>query len=129
MNTELIKTLGMLVICTVISMLLKALAPSIAPILSAVVTCSVIGVCLVQLFPVTEFFLQISQSTPFGSYIGILMKVCGIGVITKLCSDTCRDCGENAYATKAELVGKTAIILIIMPVIKTLFEQVKDFLT
>lgn len=128
MNTELIKILGALILSAAISMLLKNLAPPIAPLLSVIVTCSVVGVCIVQLFPVTDFFLQISQSTPFGSYTGILMKVCGIGIISKLCADTCRDCGENAYATKAELVGKTAIILTIMPVIKILFEQVKDFL-
>lgn len=128
MSTELLKLLGAIILCAVISILLKNIAPSFSPLLSAIVSCSVIAVCIYRLFPVTQYFVEISGSYAFGSYAGILMKVCGVGIISKICADTCRDCGENAYATKAELVGKVAIILIIMPVIKTLFEQIKDLL-
>lgn len=128
MNAELLKTLGLIVICAATGMLLKVFSPAFSPLLSAVAGVSVIGVCVFYLFPVIEYFIEISQNTSFGGFSGILLKVCGIGIISKLCSDFCRDCGQNSYAAKAEFVGKTAIILVIMPVIKILFEQIKEFL-
>lgn len=54
------------------------------------------------------------------SYAGILLKSLGICFVTQLASDACKDAGESAIASKIELAGKFAVLLIALP----LFEQI-----
>ena len=56
-------------------------------------------------------------STQYGS---ILLKSLGVCFVTQLASDACNDAGESAIASKIELAGKFAILLITLP----LFEEI-----
>jgi stage III sporulation protein AD len=55
-------------------------------------------------------------------YISILIKSLGVCFVAQLASDACRDAGETAIASKVELAGKFAVLLIALP----LFSQVAD---
>jgi Stage III sporulation protein AC/AD protein family. len=54
------------------------------------------------------------------AYISILIKSLGICFVVQLASDACRDAGESAIASKVELAGKFAVLLVALP----LFDQV-----
>ena len=51
-------------------------------------------------------------------YVSVLIKVLGISVVTQLTSDTCRDSGNSAAATRLEFSGKVLIVTAALPVIK-----------
>jgi stage III sporulation protein AD len=82
------------------------------------------------------FFLVLSKAQPAFSeinklmsganvnrqYITILIKSLGVCFVAQLTSDACRDAGESAIASKVELAGKFAVLLIALP----LFGQVAD---
>lgn len=51
-------------------------------------------------------------------FIGVLIKVLGISLVTQLLSDMCRDNGDTAAATKLEFAGKVIITAVSLPVIK-----------
>ncbi|MDR3552710.1 MAG: SpoIIIAC/SpoIIIAD family protein [Clostridia bacterium] len=53
-------------------------------------------------------------------YAQILIKALGICFVTQLASDSCRDAGEAAIASKVELAGKFTVLLLALP----LFEQI-----
>ena len=63
----------------------------------------------------TGFFDVSSMS---GEYMTVLIKVLGVALITQLCSDMCKDAGENAMASKVELAGKIIITATSIPVIE-----------
>jgi len=52
-----------------------------------------------------------------GDYIGILIKSLGVCYLTQFASDTCKDSGESSMASKIELAGKVAVMLLSLPLI------------
>lgn len=61
-------------------------------------------------------------------YIAVLLKALAVCYITQLASDCCRDCGETAVAAKIDFAGKMAILLISVPLFKTILEIVKELI-
>ncbi len=61
-------------------------------------------------------------------YVSMLLKALGIGVITKICSDVCRDCGESSVASGVELSGKISILALCVPQLKELMRYVSELL-
>lgn len=89
-------------------------AAAAAGIMAAVVT----GV-----MPVMERLSAMYSRTGGSSeYLEILLKSLGICFLTQLAADICRDSGEGTLATQAETAGKTALLLIALP----LFEKAAE---
>lgn len=85
-----------------------------AGIMAAVVT----GV-----MPVMERLSAMYSRTGGSSeYLEILIKSLGICFLTQLAADICRDSGEGTLATQAETAGKTALLIIALP----LFEKAAE---
>ncbi len=59
-----------------------------------------------------------------GEYITAMLKVTGIVYLVQFAADTCRDSGEGAIASRAELAGRVMILVVCLPVIKTVFELI-----
>lgn len=55
-------------------------------------------------------------------YAVILFKSLGICFLAQFAADACRDAGENAMASKVELAGKIAILILSLP----LFEKIAE---
>lgn len=53
-------------------------------------------------------------------YAVILFKTLGICFLAQFAADSCRDAGESALASKVELAGKIAIVVLALP----LFEKI-----
>ena len=47
----------------------------------------------------------------------LMLKALGIALISKFCSDVCRDCGEGSLAGGVESMGRIAIISLCIPVL------------
>lgn len=48
--------------------------------------------------------------------ITLMLKALGICLLTQTTADVCRDAGDSSLATRAEFVGKGALLLLILPV-------------
>ena len=57
-------------------------------------------------------------------FLGILLKITGIAILTEYSTSICRDTGETAIATKIELGGKIIIIGLSIPIISVLLEAI-----
>lgn len=57
-----------------------------------------------------------------GDYIAALIKSLGIAIITQIAADICRDGSNTALADKIELGGKVVILIICIPMIKSIAE-------
>ena len=61
-------------------------------------------------------------------YVRILLKGLGICYVTDLTCSLCRDSGENTLAEQTLLAGKTALLVISLPMLEALVEIVKMLL-
>ena len=68
----------------------------------------------------TQLFRLLDSSGVNREYAQILVKTLGICFVTQLAMDSCKDAGETAIASKVELAGKFAILLVALP----LFEEI-----
>lgn len=75
------------------------------------------------LIPVMEKIENMYAQTGGSSeYLTILFKSLGICFLTQLAADICRDSGEGTLASQAETAGKTALLIIALP----LFERAAE---
>ena len=51
--------------------------------------------------------------------LSVLMRSLGICILTQFAVDSCKDAGESALASKVELAGKIAVLLIALPLFQT----------
>lgn len=78
--------------------------------------------------PIIEYITQIGGTKSIGSYISLILRITAIGIFTKITADFCTDIGERSIAQRVELVGKSTIVLIILPIVKNIIESTKNFL-
>ncbi len=64
----------------------------------------------------------------YGSYVKLLIKIIGITYLSEFSSNVCKDAGAATLASQIELFGKLSILVLCMPVMKSLLETVDRFL-
>ena len=55
-------------------------------------------------------------------YLGILLKITGIAILTEFAVSICKDSGESAIASKIDFGGKVIVISMSVPIIYALLE-------
>ena len=80
--------------------------------------------------------MLIDTMTKIGSYINIdsiyistLLKMLGITYVSELSSSICKDAGYQTIAGQIEIFGKLAVFMLSMPVLLTLLDTVRGFLS
>ncbi len=58
----------------------------------------------------------------------LILKGLGIALITEIAMGICRDSGEGGLAAWVEMAGKTAILILALPLIREVMLAVKDLL-
>lgn len=116
------KICGFGIICAMICVLIKHYRNefSIPVKLGSII--GLFAVIITMLSPVFTYFKNIAGDRISSEYTTILLKALGIGYITQISSDLCRDCGENSIAFGIESVGKTEIIILALPLINKIIE-------
>ncbi|MBQ8743360.1 MAG: hypothetical protein IJZ03_08335 [Clostridia bacterium] len=109
-------------------LIIKQFKNDIALPVSVCVTLVLSLLSLALIRPVCEYVKEISGTVEYGEYIGFMMKSLAIALVTSASADICRDCGEGAIAAKVELVGKCAMMLLALPVIKSILALAKEIL-
>lgn len=111
------------VIAAFLAVLLRQQRPEYAMAVGLVAGVAVLALILTKAMPVFSTLRELlSASSLPGEYGSILFKALGLCLLTQLSADACRDAGETALASKAELVGKVALLLLALP----LFEKVAE---
>jgi len=98
--------------------------------LISIAACAIIvGGFISMLHPIiTQVQELFSDAGIPSSYISLIFKAMSICFITQITCDICRDSGETAIASAAELWGRGSIIVIALPILRALVETINDFL-
>lgn len=62
-------------------------------------------------------------------YMSTLLKMLGITYVSEFASSICKDAGYQTIAQQIEIFGKLSVFVLSMPVLLTLLETVRGFLT
>lgn len=87
----------------------------------------IMSMIIIFVSPVTETIRNIyDKAGADEEYLTILFKALGICYVTQFACDVCRDSGENALATQAELAGKVSLLIIALPLFNSLADIVAN---
>ncbi len=78
--------------------------------------------------PINEIAEKLSEYGIETEYFKIALKAVGLAYITDFIADASRDAGQTSIATKAELVGKSAIFLLTVPLLISVLETAIGFI-
>ena len=65
-----------------------------------------------------EDVVALFEGTDMGKYANVMLRAIGIALLTRICTDVCRDTGEGMVASGVELAGKVAILSLCLPMIQ-----------
>ena len=78
---------------------------------------------------VTAFFSETSRLMPFSDLaLSPLIKSVGISIVTKITAELCRDGGEGALASKTELAGTAATVVVMIPLLRSVLDLIASLL-
>ena len=116
---ELASILGIGLVAAVLAVALRQIKPEYALFVS--IGCGVLMLlwAVQSLEPVLKELSALLGSTKLAPEFGsILLKALGVSFIAQFASDACRDAGEVAIASKIELCGRIAIVLLSLPMFR-----------
>ena len=122
---EIIKIIGIGFISLIIIIIIKQYRPEFSVYISTIAGVLIITLCMDKLLGIINLLTSLNNKTGLNSeYLGILLKITGIAILTEFAVSICNDAGESAIATKIDLGGKIIIISISIPIIVALLELI-----
>lgn len=126
---DIIKIIGIGLISLIIIIILKQYRPEFTIYVSIIAGVLIITLSMDKLVGIINILTTLSNKTGMNSeYLGILLKITGIAILTEFAVSICNDAGESAIATKIDLGGKIIIISISIPIIVALLELIVKIL-
>lgn len=126
---ELIKIIGIGLIALVIVIILKQYKPEYTIYVSIIAGILMLFLAMEKLSGIINLLQSISDKTYINKqFLGILLKITGIAIITEFAVSICTDAGEKAIASKIEIGSKVIIIAMSIPIISSLLELIIEIL-
>ena len=114
---------GVLAITAFLSLLLRQYRPELALAIGVLAGVAVSLMLVRVLGAPLEKARQLMEKAGLGGDTALLLvKSLGICLLTQLTADVCRDAGEAGLASRAELAGKAALLLLALPLFGQLLE-------
>lgn len=78
-----------------------------------------------QISGVINLLKDLSNKANINSqFLGIILKITGIAILTEFAVSICQDSGESSIANKVDIGGKVMIITLSLPIISLLLETI-----
>ncbi len=125
--TLLMKAAAIGVAGAVITLLLKRSAPELGLAVSIAVSllCALLASELISgLSEILELVKEQTGLSP--AVVGPVIKCVGVGVVTRLAADMCRDAGQSAISSAVELCGAACALVTALPLIRSLLQMISE---
>lgn len=125
--TVLIKAAVTALAGAVLTLLLKRSAPELGLALSAAVSLLAAALGLELASGLTELISLVRDETGLSpAVIAPVLKCVGVGIVTRLSADMCKDAGQGAIASAVELCGAACAMVTALPLIRSLLEMIRQ---
>ena len=124
-----ISIVGTCIVTAMFSLLLKQYKPEFSLAVSVLGTVFIFSLILFQMIPLFSTVRSIMTRSNFSyGYVKIILKALGISYVAETGTEICRESGHLALASKVELAGKTAILIIAIPMFEELLKLSLDLI-
>lgn len=121
---EIWQIVGLALIVTVISVVLKQIRPEIAMQLTILASASIFILVMTKIKVIVDLLQNLADQANIGSYyLLIVLKIVGVAYLAEFGAQICKDAGEGALASKIELAAKVAVIALAIPIIVAITES------
>lgn len=121
---EIWQIVGLALIVTVISVVLKQSRPEIALQLTILAGTSIFILVMNKIKVIVELLQNLADQANISSYyLLIVLKIVGVAYLAEFGAQICRDAGEGALAGKIELAAKVGVIVLAIPIIVAITES------
>lgn len=111
----------------VVTLLLKRSAPELGLALSGAVSLLAAALAMQLVSGLSEILSLVREQTGLSpAVLGPVMKCVGVGVVTRLSADICKDAGQSAVASAVELCGAACAMVTALPLIRTLLQMIQE---
>lgn len=122
---ELLKILAVGLVTVFAQMLVKQTKPEIAILISIVGSVLIVVMAVNVLNSVMASFYNIFETTGIkSSLLTPLLKIVAIGYIAEFGANICQDAGAGSIADKILFAAKLIILVIAMPIVRTVIDMV-----
>ncbi len=120
---ELSSVLAICVIAALMCIVLSSYKPEYSAAVVLITGAYIFFLLIKDVIPAATGLLSVIESAGVeNAYMKTALKALGICYITQFAADTCRDFGQTALASKAELAGKCAVFLLSLPMVTNIVE-------
>lgn len=107
-------------ICTV----LKQTRPEMAVGVALAAGTAAILVCMEDIRRAAEAIKNLSETSGISSsYYAVMLKACGIAMISEFAAQICSDAGETSLAGRIKLALRASLIVMAIPILADVFSQ------
>lgn len=130
MEMEMASVIGITVVAVVVAVLFRQYRPEYGVLISLITGILLLGLVVKGLTPAIEQISNLAEKVGmYGDYTDVLVKSLGICFLTQIACDTCKDAGESAIASKVELAGKAAVVILTLPLFQKLLSIALDLIS
>lgn len=114
---------------SVLYILLKEINPSFAFLIVLITTIIIFASIIHHITGIFSLIERLGlQSNVHDVHLRTILKIIGIAYIAEIGANITRDAGLNSVASKIELAGKIAILLLAIPILTAVIEAILSFI-
>ena len=126
---DIVSLAGVGILCAALCVIVRQYKPEAALGISIACGILILGSVVGMLSSSVETLAALADSAGIDtSFTQALLKALAICYITQLSADCARDAGEGAIASKLELAGKAAIVVVSLPIFTSLAQTVTNLM-
>ena len=120
---------GIGIISAAVIIVLKQYKPEFAFALVLASGIIIFMLCLSMLSEIFEYLKTLINVSKIDfEKFKILFRCFGVCVITKIASETCKDCGQESISSKIDFAGKTVILITALPLFSEIIDIIEKFI-
>lgn len=124
-----LKICGIAVLGLVAVVLLRGMRAEYAVFAGIITGILLLFAVLAEFSSVMALVEDMTEKTGFSLYFEVILKAMGLGLLSEVTADICRDNGAAAIASKVEFGGKMAILSLSLPILRKLIDLISEFLS
>ncbi|WP_244532563.1 stage III sporulation protein AD [Mesobacillus persicus] len=122
---EILQIIGVALVATFLSLILKEQKPNFAFLLIVFTGCAIFLFLVDQIYLIINMVENLAAKANVNLvYVETILKIIGIAYIAEFAAQITKDAGQGSIASKIELGGKILILATAIPILTVLIETI-----
>ena len=125
MQIDIVQIVGLGLIATFLSLIVKEQKPTFAFLIVVFAGCAIFLYLVDQIYDIIRMIEKIAINANVNMvYVETILKIIGIAYIAEFGAQLTKDDGQGAIASKIELAGKILILVMAVPILTVIIETI-----